>query len=362
MIKIPSFADPHVHLREPGSTDKEDFYTGTCAALAGGYTAVLDMPNNSIPTITAEALREKQQLAAGKIVCDVGFNFGATPDNGSEYSKIAAQVAGLKAYFGKTHGQIIFESLGAMLKIFQNWPPSPQFADKPILIHAEGQTIAAVIGLAAIYDRCIHICHLSKQTELEVIQAAKDKGIKITCEVAPHHLFLTEQAAAPENLGPYARMSPPLQTQADITALWAGLADGSIDMVATDHAPHTRVEKESRTPPFGVPGLETVFPLIYREVAQGRAGFGLERLIELMSIAPRRVFGMPLGEGEVEIDENEEFEFTNENLFTKCGWTPFVGLKGLGRVKRVWLRGTLVFEDGKVLAEPGSAKVLDSMV
>jgi carbamoyl-phosphate synthase/aspartate carbamoyltransferase/dihydroorotase len=226
------------------------------------------------------------------------------------------------------------------------------------MLHAEGQTVAAVIGLAALYDRRIHICHLSKKSELDIIKAAKQKGLKITCEVAPHHLFLTEQAAAPENLGPYARMSPPLQTPDDVAALWQGLADGSVDMIATDHAPHTRVEKESHTPPFGVPGLETAFGLLYREVAEGRAGFGLDRLVELMAIAPRRVFGLPQGEGELEFDEKAEYEFKNEGLFTKCSWTPFVGLKGRGQVRRVWLRGELLYEDGKVLAVPGTGNLL----
>lgn len=358
MIRLPSFADPHVHLREPGSTDKEDFYTGTCAALAGGYTTVLDMPNNPIPTISPEALAKKQRLAASKIVCDVGFNFGATPTNGPVYADIANEVAGLKAYFGKTHGNLIFETLPDMLAIFKSWPPSPKFANKPLLIHAEGQTVAAVIGLAAIYNTRIHICHLSKKSELEIIKAAKEKGIKISCEVAPHHLFLTEQAAAPENLGPYARMSPPLQSQEDINALWAGLVDGSVDMIATDHAPHTRVEKESRTPPFGVPGLETTFGLLYREVVAGKVGLTLDRLVELLAIAPCRVFGLPMGEGEVEIDEKEVYEFKNEGLFTKCGWTPFVGMLGQGRVRRVWLRGQLVFADGQILAKAGSGRVL----
>lgn len=358
MLRLPSFADPHVHLREPGSTDKEDFYTGTCAALAGGYTALLDMPNNPVPTTTEAALEEKIGLARAKIVCDVGFNFGATPDNGSEYPRIVQRVAGLKAYFGHTHGNIIFEGLPAMLAIFLSWYPAERYPHKPIMIHAEGATVAAVIGLAALYNRRIHICHLSKKSELAVIRAAKEKGIAITCEVAPHHLFLTEQEAAPDKLGAYAKMSPALQTEEDVRALWQGLADGSIDMLATDHAPHTRAEKDSSKPPFGVPGLETTFGLMYREVAEGRAGFDLARLVELLAIAPRRVFGLPEGEGEVEIDETDKYEFSNEGLYTKCGWTPFVGMKGQGRVRRVWLRGQLVFEDGKVLAASGSAKIL----
>jgi carbamoyl-phosphate synthase/aspartate carbamoyltransferase/dihydroorotase len=353
-MKLPGLADPHVHLREPGSEDKEDFYTGTCAALAGGFTAVLDMPNNPTPTVSAEALAEKKRLAAGKIVCDVGFNFGATPTNAPVYPAVWPEVAALKAYLGETHGPLVFGSLEGMLAVFQGWN-SP----KPIMIHAEGEIVAATIGLAALYDRRIHICHLSKAAELTLVRAAKERGLKVTCEVAPHHLFLTREDAAPERLGPYGRMSPALQTGRDIDELWQGLADGAVDMIATDHAPHTRAEKESGKPPFGVPGLETAFPLLYREVHRGKAGLTLDRLVELMAIAPRRVFGLPQEDSEIEIDDSE-FIISSENLLTKCGWTPFEGQPGRGRVRRVWLRGQLVFEDGRVLASPGSGRVLFS--
>jgi carbamoyl-phosphate synthase/aspartate carbamoyltransferase/dihydroorotase len=349
---LPGLADPHVHLREPGSEDKEDFYTGTCAALAGGYTALLDMPNNPQPTASVEALAHKKALAAAKIVCDVGFNFGATPTNAPVYPQVEPGVAALKAYLGETHGPLVFGGLEGMLAVFQGWN-SP----KPIMIHAEGPIVAATIGLAALYDRRIHICHLSKHAELTLVRAAKERGLKVTCEVAPHHLFLTSEDAQPDHLGPYGRMSPALQSGADLDALWQGLTDGAVDMIATDHAPHTRAEKESAKPPFGVPGLETAFPLLYRAAYQGRAGLSLERLIELMALAPRRVFGLPQGDSEIEIDDSE-FVISSENLFTKCGWTPFEGLKGRGRVRRVRLRGQLVFEDGRVLAQPGSGRVL----
>lgn len=351
-MKLPGLADPHVHLREPGSEEKEDFYTGTCAALAGGYTALLDMPNNPTPTVTALALAEKKRLAASKIVCDLGFNFGATPTNAPVYPEIEPGVAALKAYLGETHGPIVFGSLEGMLSVFQGWN-SP----KPIMIHAEGPIVAATIGLAALYDRRIHVCHLSKADELTLVRAAKERGLKVTCEVAPHHLFLTREDAAPEKLGPYGRMSPALQSGRDIDALWHGLADGSVDMIATDHAPHTRAEKDSDKPPFGVPGLETAFGLLYREVYKGRARLTLDRLVELMAIAPRRVFGLPMGDSEIEIDDSE-FVIKSENLFTKCGWTPFEGWPARGKVRRVVLRDQTVFEDGRVRAEPGSGRVL----
>ncbi len=352
IIRLPGLCDPHVHLREPGGETKEDFYTGTCAALAGGYTAVLDMPNNPQPTTTPEALAYKRDLAAQQIVCDVGFHFGATPTNSLYYGAVQEQVFGLKAYLGETHGPLVFSGLEGMLAVFKGWE-SP----KPILIHAEGPIIAATIGLAALYGRRIHICHLSKRHELELVRAAKARGLPVTCEVAPHHLLLTREDAEPARLGAYGKMSPALQTGADIDALWQGLADGAVDMLATDHAPHTRAEKDSDKPPYGVPGLETAFGLMYREVQGGRAGLSLERLIELMAIAPRRVFGLPPADSEIEIDD-EEYIISNTGLHTKCGWTPFAGWKARGRVRRVWLRGQLVFEDGRILARPGRGDVV----
>ncbi|HEX2914939.1 MAG TPA: amidohydrolase family protein [Chloroflexia bacterium] len=352
ILKVPGLADPHVHLREPGSENKEDFYTGTCAALAGGYTALLDMPNNPRPTTSPEALAEKKQLAASKIVCDLGFNFGATPNNAPVYPEVESQVAALKAYLGETHGPLVFGGLEGMLAVFQGWN-----SHKPIMIHAEGPIVAATIGLAALYGRRIHICHLSKKAELELVRTAKERGLPVTCEVAPHHLFLTREDATPGKLGPYGRMSPALQSGSDVEALWQGLADGAVDMIATDHAPHTREEKDSDKPPFGVPGLETAFGLMFKAAYEGYAGLTVERLVKLMAVAPRQVFGLPQGDSEIEIDDSE-YTISEEGLFTKCGWTPFAGVKARGRVKRVWLRGQLVFEDGQVLAKPGSGQIL----
>ncbi len=350
--RLPGLCDPHVHLREPGSTDKEDFYTGTCAALAGGYTAILDMPNNPEPTITSQALSRKKQLAAAKIVCDVGFNFGATPTNPPLYPQVENEVTALKAYLGETHGPLVFGGLEGMLAVFKGWQ-----SNKPIMIHAEGPIVAATIGLAALYGRRIHICHLSKRDELELVRAAKERGLPVTCEVAPHHLLLTHEDAGPERLGAYARMSPALQTGTDVDALWQGLTDGAVDMIATDHAPHTRAEKDSERPPFGVPGLETAFGLLYKAAFDGRAGLTVDRLVSLMALAPRRVFGLPPDESEIEF-EDSPYVIQEEGLFTKCGWTPFAGQPARGRIRRVWLRGQLVFENGQVLAKPGSGRIL----
>ncbi len=229
------------------------------------------------------------------------------------------------------------------------WPQT-----KPIAMHAEGQSVAVGIGLAAAYNRSVHFCHISRQEEIELIAAAKARGLSVTCEVTPHHLFLTQADA--ERLGPLGDMRPRLANQADVDTLWAHLGT-TIDCIATDHAPHTLAEKHSTTPPPGVIGLETSLLLMLTAVNEGR--LTMERLIALMSTNPRHIFSQPLpAETYVELDETVETVISNDQIKSKCGWTPFAGVKVQGRVERVVLRGQEVFKDGQVTALPGSGYVL----
>lgn len=348
-IRLPGLVDVHVHLRDPGSEQKEDFTTGTRAALAGGITTVLDMPNNpGAPTITPSALDEKRARAAARTCCDIGFHYGATPDNLGTFPAVTPSVFGLKLYLDHTTGSLLVERLDSMLDIFAAWPP-----DKPLLVHAEERSVAAVLGLLAAAPRRVHFCHVSRGSEIRLIRAAKERGLPVTCEVAPHHLFLSD--ADLPRLGPYGMMKPPLRTGADVDALWANL--DVVDMVATDHAPHTRAEKEVAAPAYGVPGLQTALPLMLTAVSEGR--LSLDRLVELMATAPRRVFAIPeQPETFVEIDPDAAWEITDDQQLTKCGWTPFAGRRVRGHVQRVVLRGTEVMRDGVVSAEPGSGRVL----
>ncbi len=247
LIRLPGLVDVHVHLREPGSEQKEDFATGTRAALAGGFTQVLDMPNNpGAPTITPEALADKQARAAARACCDVGFHYGATPTNLATYPAVVDQVFGLKLYLDHTTGALLVEGLAPLLAICAAWP-----SGKPLIVHAEERTVAAVLGVVALRPRRVHFAHVSRAAEITLIREAKEAGLPVTCEVAPHHLFLSD-ADLPD-LGPYGLMKPPLRTGADVDALWANLP--VVDVIATDHAPHTRAEKE-----FGHPGLRRARP------------------------------------------------------------------------------------------------------
>ncbi len=342
-IKLPGLIDPHVHLREPGATQKEDFETGTKAAIAGGFTLVLDMPNNPAPTVTPKALQEKKKLAAGRIYTDIGFYFGASKESIQYFSKVQDEVFGLKLYMNHTTGELLIEDNQILGQIFSSWTK-----EKPILVHAEAETLQKAISLAKKFGKRLHVCHVSLKQELDLIGSAKNDGLDITCEVTCHHLFLTEEDV--ERLGPFGTMKPPLESKKDQEALWEGIVDGTIDMIGSDHAPHTKDEKSGEKVPNGVPGLETTLPLLLTAVNDKR--LTLDRLIELTSTNPRKVFGLPKQEETyVEVDMEESYEIDNEKLQTKCGWSPFAGMKVTGKVKKVVLRNQLVY-DGQNLFGP----------
>ena len=347
-VELPGLVDAHVHLREPGGEHKEDMLSGSAAALAGGVTMLLGMPNTSPPIVDAAALDRKQALVQQRALCDVGCYLGATEANAREAASLADRAPGLKIYLDQTYGPLRMRSLPALLAHFRAWP-----ADRPIAVHAEGLSAAVAIGLAQSFGQRLHLCHVSRADEITLIRAAKAAGAKLTCEVTPHHLFLTEADA--QRLGTYGDMRPPLASSADVAALWANL--DIVDCIATDHAPHTRAEKEGESPPPGVPGLETMLPLLLTAVSEGR--LSLERLIELAHTAPRRIFGLPAQpETHINVDPDARHALSDENLFTKCGWTPFAGMPVRGRVRQVVLRGQTVYNDGSVIARPGNGSVI----
>lgn len=348
-ITLPGLADVHTHLRVPGGEQKEDFATGTAAALAGGVTTVLGMPNTSPPLVTPEALRQARERAAEDIRCDVGLFAGASPEAIDQLPALAPQTVALKIYLNDTFGPLRVEDVPTLRACFQRWP-----REKLIAMHAERQSVAVGIGLAATYHRPVHFCHISRREEIELIADAKAQGLPVTCEVTPHHLFLTEADAA--RLGPRGDMRPVLGTADDVAALWAHIND-TIDCIATDHAPHTLAEKGSAMPPPGVPGLETALPLMLTAVAEGR--LAQERLVALMATNPRRIFGLPeQPDAFVEVETGIRTTIRDEMMESKCGWTPFAGRTVTARVRRVVLRGETVYKEGKVIAPPGNGQLL----
>src|SRR5215208_5007224 len=265
MLKLPGLIDPHVHVREPGQTHKEDWESATQAALAGGVTLILAMPNTKPPIFDPSTLDLALEAAKKKARCDYAQNVGAGPDNAHLLPVIASQAAGLKMYLDSTFGELRLDDMTLWTPHFQNFPK-----DDPIVLHSESRTMAAGILFAAIYDRPVHIAHISLKEEVLLIKAAKQRGIKVTCEVCPHHLFLSKEdiPAISQGHPGRAEVRPRLATREDMDSLWTNM--DVIDCFATDHAPHTLEEKDSDNPPPGFPGLETLLPLLLTAVDRGR--------------------------------------------------------------------------------------------
>ncbi len=348
-MRLPGLIDVHVHMREPGGTHKEDWDSGTAAALAGGFTAVLAMPKTQPPITTAEALAASLDAARAKARCDYGQYLGAGPDNVAAAAALAGRVPGLKMYLDQTYGPLRLDDMTLWMAHCAHWP-----RHLPIVAHAEGRTLAAIILVAALYDRPMHLAHVSRREEILLIRAAKARGLPVTCEVTPHHLFLSDQDLS--GLGPgRSEVRPRLATPADRQALWDNLE--VIDCFATDHAPHTAVEKDGLNPPPGFPGLETALPLLLTAVAEGR--LTADDLIARLVTNPRRIFGLPVQPDTwIEVDETATWEIRGAELRSRCGWTPFEGRQVRGRVRRVILRGQEAYCDGQVLARPGTGKHL----
>jgi carbamoyl-phosphate synthase/aspartate carbamoyltransferase/dihydroorotase len=349
-MRLPGLIDVHVHMREPGGAHKEDWDTGTSAALAGGFTSVLAMPNTRPPITDAATLDASLAAAVSKARCDYGQYLGAGPDNIASAPALAGRVPGLKMYLDQTYGPLRLDEMTLWMAHFAAWP-----ASAPIVAHAESRTLAAVILMAALFDRPVHLAHVSLREEILVIRAAKERGLKVTCEVGPHHLFLSD-ADIPGLGGGRGEVRPRLATAADRQALWDNL--DVIDCFATDHAPHTAAEKDGDDPPPGFPGLETALPLLLTAVHDRR--LTLDDLIARMATNPRRIFGLPAPDSEtwIEVDPDAVWELRAAELHSRCGWTPFEGRRVRGGVRRVVLRGQDAYRDGQVLATPGSGRNL----
>jgi carbamoyl-phosphate synthase/aspartate carbamoyltransferase/dihydroorotase len=338
--------DPHVHLRDLDWSHKATFASETAAALAGGYWAVLDMPNTPPPTITRAALDLKRESMSRQAVCDWGLYFGASQDgNGSEYAGVAADVCGLKIYNNATTGTLLIEDQAQRGQHYRAWA-----SGKPIAVHAEGETVADILKLVRQYRRFTHFCHISTKYEIELLRAAKEEGLPISIGVTPHHLYLTEDDLPV--LGSFGLMKPTLKTTADRDALWDALALGIVDVIESDHAPHTLAEKRSPAPPYGVPGLETTLSLLCLAAEQERITY--DQLIDFVARNPQRIFGLhPDAETYTLVDASAHSVIDNARLRTLCGWSPFAGMRVPGRVVGVWIRGTQVYDGENILVPAG---------
>jgi len=372
LLALPGLIDVHAHLREPGGEHKEDFYTGTQAALAGGVTTVLAMPNTQPPIIDEASLKATLDLAAKKALCDFGVFVGATPHNHTTARHVQDAV-GLKIYMGSSTGTLLVDRFEDQYAHLAAYPKN-----RVIAVHAENEEAvqyfaqhkqrrpplcanletSRAILMAQSLERSVHICHLSTAQEIATVKEAKQRGVKATCEVTPHHLFLS--SGIESHLGALGQMNPPLRSEADVAALWDNLQ--FVDAIATDHAPHTLEEKNSPTPPSGVPGLETMLPLLLTAVQQQQ--LSLAELVRLTATGPARLFDLdrkgaiaPGYDADlVLVDPDIQWTLSASNLLTRCGWTPFEGWRVRGKVERVYTRGRLAFANGQVLAKRGAGR------
>jgi len=353
-LVLPGMIDAHVHLRDPGATHKEDFHSGTRAAIAGGITTILDMPNNSPPTTTLERLEEKRTIASKKAVCDYGFHFGAGTDNFEEVRK--AKPGSLKVYMGKTTGDLFLPDEKSIFLHFQNFPK-----EKPIVVHAEDQTIidsegrtplaaqlaaAKAAMLAEKAGRTICIAHASTAKEVELAK----KWEKSLVETCPHYLFLNEEKV--KHLGNFGRVNPPVRSEQERLALWKMLPQ--IDYLSTDHAPHLPEEKEKGA--AGFPGLETSLALMLD--AYNKKQIKMEWILSRMCENPARIFSIK-GKGKIApgfqadlvfVDLKKEWKVRAEKMQSRCGWTPYEGMSLKGKVEKVIFRGELSY-DGESIEE-----------
>ena len=373
---LPGLIDCHVHFREPGQEQKEDWLTGSMAAAAGGVTTVLDMPNNKEPIITQELLDRKKE-AAKKSIVNYGLYVGATPENAKTVSSLHG-IVGVKAYLGSSTGSLLLNNLKDFAVLMEH-------ATVPVVAHCENEQLLQYFGekyaatemhhvmrdnlcatistiqaalIAERLQKRLHIAHVSTKEEIGFLQHIKSFSSNITFEVTPHHLFLTKQYFINEkNAGKnYGKMNPPLRADEDQIALWKAVTSGLADCIATDHAPHTKEEKEKpfHSSPCGVPGVQTILPLLLNEVSKGI--LSLQDIARLCAENPARIFRLQ-NKGKIQegydadlviVDMGVIKEIRDEDQYSKCGWTPFHGWTCKGWPVMTIVNGNVAMEDGKV--------------
>lgn len=379
---LPGVIDDQVHFREPGLTHKEDLYTASRACAAGGVTSFLEMPNTIPYAVRQARIEEKLSLAAKKSVVNYGFYIGATGHNTKELAH-AHRTPGIKIFVGSSTGDLLVDDQEQLEEIFAE-------TSLPICVHAEDEgtirenrealgtiqsvhdhsrirdhkaaevSVRRLIDLSERHSHHLHILHVSSANEVALLRKTNER---VTAEACPHHMFLNIEDY--DRLGTLVQMNPSLKTSEDNAAIWEALADGTIEVVATDHAPHLLREKAQDYPdsPSGMPGVQTVLPLMLDAASKGRCT--LEDIAEWMSAAPARVWNIERKGAIIEgydadlvlVDLNREHEVLNEEQESKCGWSAFAGQKLRGWPVRTYVRGQEVYRDGAVRGDAVGAEI-----
>jgi dihydroorotase len=379
---LPGAIDSQVHFREPGAEHKEDLASGTAAAALGGITALFEMPNTKPSTTTAEALADKLARAAGRAWVDHAFYLGGAPENAARLGELERLpgCCGIKVFMGSSTGSLLVEDDATLERIVASihrrmavhCEDEPRLKQRRALIPASGATAhlhpvwrdeataltatTRLVGLARKHRKRVHVLHVTTADEMEFLRGNKEVA---SVEVLPQHLTL----AAPEcydRLGTYAQMNPPIRDARHQAALWEAVRDGTVDVLGSDHAPHTRAEKDAGYPlsPSGMPGVQTLLPLMLDHVNAGR--LTLLRLVDLLCAGPARLFGIA-GKGRIAaggdadlsiVDLARRHTITDAEQASRCGWTPFAGMNVTGWPVATVIRGRTVMRDGQLLGAP----------
>lgn len=392
-IVLPGLIDSHVHLRDQNRAYKEDFFTGTAAAAAGGFSLVMDMPNNKPVTMDVQSLRERMKLAEKRVVVNVAF-FSAFPETLEEIGSIVKEGAvAFKLHLLEKIGGLNIDDDTAVLRAFDE----VRKEGVPVAVHAEDKddfeskvrklqnenrsdidafleahssdvevkAVQRMIRLGEKSSARIHFCHISSAKSLSLIKKARSFGVNITCEVTPHHLLLTTQ-----DLKRYKNLAvtiPPVRTKGDVKALWNALKEGLVDTVGSDHAPHAVEEKKHESiwdVKPGIAGLETTLPLLLTQMNKGR--LTLTELVQLTSKGPAEIFHLKdrgaLSRGchadLVVVDSKQEHKIDSSKFHSKCKFSPFDGWKVRGRPVKTFVNGRLVMDKGEIVAKPGIGEII----
>ena len=378
--------DAHVHFRDPGLVHKGDFGTESRAALLGGITSVIDMPNTVPPTVSEAALEAKAESAAGRSFTDFGFHIGATDDNFDEILRIAEEApesfAGIKVFMGSSTGNMLVNSDEALARIFS-------VKDRPVLVHSEDEAtikanLKAALGrfgddipfgehpnirsrracilstvkaleLAIKYGTRMHLCHISTAEEVEMVRAAKAVNPGITAETSVNYMWFSDKDYP--ILGSRLKCNPAIKTSRDAEAITEGVRNGIIDTIGSDHAPHLASEKAGTymSAPSGIPSVQYSLPVLL--TIADRNGIPLSRAASVFSANPAKIFGIPdkgeIAEGAaadlVVFSASEEFAVRREDIAGKCGWSPYEGAVLKGAVESVYLAGRQVVRDKRTV-------------
>ncbi len=380
LLVLPGCIDTQTHFREPGSTDTEDLYSGSRAAIVGGITAVFEMPNTNPPTSNKKEFQRKLDLARNRMYCNYAFYFGATADNADDLAdlKNLEGCCGIKLFAGSSTGNLLVAKETDIEKVFKN-------SSKVVAVHSEDEEILninkklikngdvhshpiwrsvecamsstrRIVRIAEKYNKKAHVLHITTKEEIDFL--SQHKG-NITFEITPQHLTIY----APDcysKLGTYAQMNPPIRDKSHYDRLWYAVKNNLNDTIGSDHAPHLKINKDKKYPnsPSGMPGVQTLMPVMLNHVNDGK--LSLNQLIKLVCENPVKIFGI---QNKGFIKEGYDADFTivdmkkkiiikNENIESKCGWSPFNEIEFKGTPVATIIAGKMKMKDGKILGDP----------